>query len=125
MKLATFHPGSLVDEKGERHTDKAGNQWALVDGFAADGTDKTGWVLADYVDIHPSGDQDSQGRFNPDLDKQGYTAIVVDTGDNIVVIAKTNNRDVSETVALNLGHITDPSLIFKGDRVYLPLQAVG
>ncbi|WP_181153420.1 DUF4781 domain-containing protein [Ochrobactrum vermis] len=124
-KLATLHPGSLVDETGERHTDKAGNQWALVDGFATDGTDRTGWVLADYVDIHPSGDQDSQGRFNPDLDQQGYTAIVVDTGDNIVIIAKTNNRDVSETVALNLGHITDPSLIFKGDRVYLPLQAVG
>ncbi len=123
-KLGTLRPGSLIDEEGNRQTDGEGNQWVKMTGFNEEGTLRTGWVLADQVALHPSGDQNNQGRFNPELDNQGYTAIVVDTGDNIVVIAKTNNRDVAETVALNLGHITDPSLIFKGDRVYLPTQAV-
>ncbi|WP_374865034.1 DUF4781 domain-containing protein [Brucella cytisi] len=123
-KLGTLRPGSLIDEEGTRQTDGEGNQWVKMTGFNEEGTLRTGWVLADQVAVHPSGDQNNQGRFNPELDNQGYTAIVVDTGDNIVVIAKTNNRDVAETVALNLGHITDPSLIFKGDRVYLPTQAV-
>jgi hypothetical protein len=124
-KLGTLRPGSFIDEKGEHRTDNAGNEWAQVSGFDQGGQAQTGWVRADYIGTHPAGDQDSQGRFNPELDKEGYAVVVVDTNDNIVVIAKSNKRDVAETVALNLGHIIDPSLIFKGDRIYLPQQAVG
>lgn len=124
-QFGTLRPGSLIDETGERKNDEGGHEWVEINGFGTDGQQKTGWVSAEYIDAHPAGDQDSQGRFNPELESQGYAVVVVDANDNIVVIAKTNNRDVAETVALNLGHINDPSLIFKGDRIYLPLQAVG
>lgn len=62
------------------------------------------------------------GRFNPELEEQGFVAVEAGSKDNIVIVAKRNNADVSETIALNMGHIEDPSVIFAGDRIYLPQQ---
>ncbi|TIS73442.1 MAG: SH3 domain-containing protein [Mesorhizobium sp.] len=113
-------PGALVDETGERITDQAGNVWVPVSGYGADGRQYDGWVSGDFVAGHATGDQDENGRINPELDQLGYRWVKAQDGDSIRLIAVSHSADVAKTVMLNMNHILNPALIDLGDKIYLP-----
>ncbi|MBS3647183.1 hypothetical protein KEU06_00900 [Pseudaminobacter sp. 19-2017] len=119
-RLGVLQPDALVRETGPRETDSGGTVWAPVRVFDIEGKELHGWVRADYLAAHPEGAQDKSGRFNPELEKQGYSAVIVQNRDSIIGLAIHHEKSISETVALNLEHIANPSLLFAGDRVYLP-----
>lgn len=61
-----------------------------------------------------------EGRGNPRLEREGFAPVLAEEGDTISRIARAYAADVAATVVLNMDHIADPSLIFPGDRIYLP-----
>jgi hypothetical protein len=79
-----------------------------------------GWVFGGFVEMHPSGEQDENGRINPELDQLGYRWVEAKDGDSIRLIANRHSVDVAETVMLNMDHMLRPDLMYPGDRVYLP-----
>ncbi|MFT4132801.1 SH3 domain-containing protein [Labrys sp. (in: a-proteobacteria)] len=115
-----IRPGSLVKETGVSKTDESGRTWVPVSAHGADGTEHQGWVEASFVQTHPAGAQDGEGRLNPELERQGYQPIIARDGDTMGGIARNHSADVRETVLLNMGHIAIPDVIFAGDRIYLP-----
>ncbi|MCT7376819.1 SAM-dependent methyltransferase [Chelativorans salis] len=119
-RLAVLRPGSLVHETGERKTDEAGTEWVLVTGYGWDGVEHQGWAKASFLAPHADGAQNEQGRFNPELENDGYDWVDVQPGQDIGTIARENSVDVAETVLLNMDHIINPAVVFAGDRIYLP-----
>jgi hypothetical protein len=119
-RLGVLRPDALVRETGARETDPQGIIWAPVRAIDIEGKEMQGWVRAEYLTAHPEGAQDKMGRFNPELEKQGYDAIIVQNKDSLIGLAIRHEKSISATVALNLEHIVNPSLLFAGDRVYLP-----
>ena len=119
-RLGVVRPDALVHETGPREADAGGALWAPVRAFDNQGSELQGWVRADYLVAHPEGAQDTSGRFNPELEEQGYQPIIVQNKDNMIGLAIHHQKSISATVALNLEHIADPSLLFAGDRIYLP-----
>jgi hypothetical protein len=119
-RLGVLRPDALVRETGPRETDPQGTIWAPVRAIDIEGKEMQGWVRAEYLTAHPAGAQDQSGRFNPELEKQGYRAIIVQNKDSLIGLAIRYEKSISATVALNLEHIVNPSLLFAGDRVYLP-----
>ncbi|RWK12271.1 DUF4781 domain-containing protein [Mesorhizobium sp.] len=79
-----------------------------------------GLNLGTFVEMRPKEGLTENGRINPDLDELGYRWVEAKGGDSIRLIASRHSVDVAETVMLNMDHIADPSLIFPGDRIYLP-----
>ena len=41
----------------------------------------SGWVSGDYVEVHPEGSSNSEGRTNPTLEKDGYHWVEVKNGE--------------------------------------------
>ncbi|TJW34972.1 MAG: hypothetical protein E5V49_00115 [Mesorhizobium sp.] len=120
-----LQPGTFVEQTAKPSTDPSGEAWIPVEGFGPDGEMHSGWVSGDYVEVHPAGSSNSEGRTNPTLEKDGYQWVEVRNGDSIRLIAKTHSADVAETVVLNMDHILSPDMIFSGDRIYLPAASVG
>lgn len=83
--------------------------------IAGDGLD-----LRTFVEMRSKEGLAENGRINPDLEELGYRWVEAKDGDSIRLIASRHSVDVAETVVLNMDHIADPSLIFPGDRIYLP-----
>ena len=122
-EVTVLKPGSLIQETGERKTDAAGNEWAAVTGYGWDGRQHEGWVSASFVAPHDEGAQNADGRFNPELERQGYEWVIVQPGQSIGLIARNRSADVADTIVLNMDHILDPHLVYAGDRIYLPRTA--
>ncbi|MER9654825.1 LysM peptidoglycan-binding domain-containing protein [Mesorhizobium sp. M0152] len=120
-----LQPGTFVEQTAKPSTDPSGEAWIPVEGFGPDGEMHAGWVSGDYVEVHPEGSSNSEGRTNPTLEKDGYQWVEVKNGDSIRLIARTHSADVAETVVLNMDHILSPDMIFSGDRIYLPGTSVG
>ncbi|PRH89363.1 hypothetical protein C5L14_01885 [Labrys okinawensis] len=118
--VTVIEPGSLIKETGVSKSDESGKTWVPVSARGADGSEQQGWVEASFVQAHPTGAQDGQGRLNPELERQGYQPIIARDGDTMGGIARSHSADVRETVLLNMGHIAIPDIIFAGDRIYLP-----
>jgi hypothetical protein len=118
--VTVARPGSFVEESDKPKTDTDGNRWVPVQAYGPDGTTHRGWVEASYVEPHPAGGQDGKGRLNPELERRGFTAVIVRDGDTMGGIARSHSADVQATVLLNMDHITSPNVIFAGDRIYLP-----
>ncbi|MFQ3786303.1 hypothetical protein [Halomonas sp. A29] len=75
----------------------------------------------DAIEEGRDGETEETGRFNPELkDSAGYEEIIVLPGQTIGGIAVRHGRDITEVVLLNMDHIPDPSLLYPGDRIYLP-----
>ncbi|TIV72775.1 MAG: SH3 domain-containing protein [Mesorhizobium sp.] len=123
--VTVLQPGTFVEQTAKPSTDPSGEAWMPVEGFGPDGEMHSGWVSADYVEVHPAGSSSSEGRTNPTLEKGGYRWVEVKNGDSIRLIANAHSADVADTVVLNMDHILRPDMIFSGDRIYLPLASVG
>ncbi|MGX5844380.1 enterotoxin A family protein [Mesorhizobium sp. ArgA1] len=120
-----LQPGTFVEQTAKPSTDPSGEAWIPVEGFGPDGEMHSGWVSGDYVEVHPEGSSNSEGRTNPTLEKDGYQWVEVKNGDSIRLIAKSHSADVAQTVVLNMDHILSPDMIFSGDRIYLPATSIG
>lgn len=120
-RRSVFYHGTFLDPTGQTQTDANGREWVEVNGLDVNDNRVTGWVDSDYIAAHPEGAMNGEGRINPDLESQGYRAYRVETGDNIWDIAQAQGVDFTETVALNADHLIDPSMVFEGDVVYLPV----
>jgi hypothetical protein len=120
-RQSVFYHGTFLDPTGQTQTDANGLEWVEVGGLDVNDNMVTGWIDSQYVNDHPKGAMNDEGRINPDLENQGYRAYRVEAGDNIWDIAHAQGVDFEETVALNADHLIDPSLIFEGDVVYLPV----
>ncbi|RWB21021.1 MAG: LysM peptidoglycan-binding domain-containing protein [Mesorhizobium sp.] len=118
-------PGTFIEQTAKPSTDPSGEAWIPVEGFGPDGKKHSGWVSGDYVEVHPEGSSNPEGRTNPTLEKDGYPWVEVRNGDSIRLIAKAHSADVADTVVLNMDHILSPDMIFSGDRIYLPIASVG
>ncbi|WBU57172.1 DUF6973 domain-containing protein [Paracoccus sediminicola] len=114
--------GSFLRDTGDRGTDAAGNDFIKVSGTDVNDRPVEGWVAADILAPHSSatGAMDATGRTNPSLEHQRYDAVTVENDDNLWDLAKQYGADPQEMVALNRDHLQNPSLIFKGDTVYMP-----
>ncbi len=123
--VTVLQPGTYVEQTAEPSTDQSGQAWIPVEGFGPDGEMHSGWVSSDYVDVHPEGSSNPEGRTNPKLEENGYQWVEVKDGDSIRLIATTHAADVADTVVLNMDHIVSPDMIFSGDRIYLPVTAIG
>ncbi|TIO75795.1 LysM peptidoglycan-binding domain-containing protein [Mesorhizobium sp.] len=123
--VTVLQPGTFVEQTAKPATDPSGEAWIPVEGFGPDGKMHRGWVSGDYVEVHPEGSSNPEGRTNPTLEKDGYQWVEVKDGDSIRLIAKTHSADVAETVVLNMDHILSPDMIFSGDRIYLPAASIG
>ncbi|QEM83462.2 DUF4781 domain-containing protein [Halomonas binhaiensis] len=77
--------------------------------------------LAVVEDIESQADSVAEdgGRINPLLEGS-YAFVIVEPNQTLGGIAVQQKRDIEQVVMLNLDHILDPSMIFPGDRVYLP-----
>ncbi|BCG93167.1 LysM peptidoglycan-binding domain-containing protein [Mesorhizobium sp. 131-2-1] len=123
--VTVLQPGTFVEQTAKPSIDPSGEAWIPVEGFGPDGKMHSGWVSGDYVEVHPNGSSNAEGRTNPTLEKDGYQWVEVKSGDSIRLIARTHSADVAETVVLNMDHILSPDMIFSGDRIYLPVTSVG
>ncbi|PBC20780.1 MULTISPECIES: LysM peptidoglycan-binding domain-containing protein [unclassified Mesorhizobium] len=123
--VTVLRPGSFVEQTARPSTDPSGKAWIAVEGFGTDGKMHSGWASGNYVEVHPEGSSNPQGRTNPTLEQDGYQWVEVRNGDSIRLIAKAHSADVADTVVLNMDHILSPDMIFSGDRIYLPIAAVG
>ncbi|MGQ4274910.1 DUF6973 domain-containing protein [Terrihabitans sp. B22-R8] len=119
-RISAFRNGTFIDGTGERRLDANGDEWIEVTGRDVNGTETSGWVNGRYLQANSTGDMGPTGRINPGLEEQGYQAVEIQDGDNVWDIARRNNVDPQEAVALNSEHLIDPNLIFAGDTVYLP-----
>lgn len=118
--VAILQPDTFVQQTGQIATDGS-RMWVPVEGHATDGSYHQGWVADEYVALHPKGARTSQGRINPELEQNGFEWVEVKSGQTLGGIARGSQRDTAETVMLNLNHIVDPTLLFEGDRIYLPV----
>lgn len=118
---SVFFHGTFLNPTGSHKTDAEGQGWTEINGLDVNDRPVTGWVSDAYIAAHPQGAMNDEGRINPDLEAAGYRAYRVADGDNIWDIAAANGCDFQETAALNANHLIDPSLIFEGDVVYLPI----
>ncbi|MDX8477462.1 LysM peptidoglycan-binding domain-containing protein [Mesorhizobium sp. VK24D] len=123
--VTVLQPGTFIEQTAKPSTDPSGDAWIPVQGFGPDGEMHSGWVSGDYVEVHPEGSSNREGRTNPTLEKDGYQWVEVKDGDSIRLIAKAHSADVADTVVLNMDHILSPDMIFSGDRIYLPIASVG
>ncbi|WP_161629049.1 scabin-related ADP-ribosyltransferase [Litchfieldella anticariensis] len=72
-------------------------------------------------DAVEDGETDDDGRFNPGLkDSADYEEIIVQPGQTMGGIVLRHGHDIAEVVELNMGHIPNPSVLYPGDRIYLP-----
>ncbi|AGT08889.1 LysM peptidoglycan-binding domain-containing protein [Paracoccus aminophilus] len=124
---AILQNGTFLRDQGERQTDASGQDWIKVSATDLDDKPVEGWVRADLTGAHSSatGAMDGSGRINPTLEHQRYDAVTVQDDDNLWNIATEHGIDPQELIALNRDHLLNPSLIFKGDTVYLPGTARG
>jgi hypothetical protein len=120
-RSSVFYHGTFLDPTGNHEVDGNGQGWTEVNGLDVNDNPVTGWVSDAYIAAHPEGAMNDEGRINPELEASGYRAHRVVPGDNVWDIAAANGCDFNETVALNGDHLIDPSLIFEGDVVYLPV----
>ncbi|TSE02890.1 LysM peptidoglycan-binding domain-containing protein [Mesorhizobium intechi] len=123
--VTVLRPGTFVEQTAKPSTDPSGEAWIPVEGFGPDGKMHSGWASGDYVEVHPAGSSNPQGRTNPTLEKDGYQWVEVRNGDSMRLIARAHSADVADTVVLNMDHILSPDMIFSGDRIYLPIASVG
>ncbi|RUU12705.1 hypothetical protein EOD23_06660, partial [Mesorhizobium sp. USDA-HM6] len=123
--VTVLQPGTFIEQTAKPSSDPSGEAWIPVEGFGPDGKMHSGWVSGDYVEVHPEGSSNSEGRTNPTLEKDGYQWVEVKDGDSIRLIAKAHSADVAATVVLNMDHILTPDVIFSGDRIYLPATSIG
>ncbi|MDX8502199.1 LysM peptidoglycan-binding domain-containing protein [Mesorhizobium sp. VK4C] len=123
--VTVLQPGTFIEQTAKPSSDPSGAAWIPVEGFGPDGKMHSGWVSGDYVEVHPEGSSNSEGRTNPTLEKDGYQWVEVKDGDSIRLIAKAHSADVAATVVLNMDHILTPDVIFSGDRIYLPATSIG
>jgi hypothetical protein len=121
QRNSVFYHGTFLDPTGNHEMDASGQGWTEVNGQDVNDAPVTGWVSDAHIAAHPEGAMNNEGRINPNLAADGYRAHRVTAGDNIWDIVATNGCDFQKTVALNAGHLIDPSLIFEGDVVYLPV----
>jgi hypothetical protein len=112
--------GTPVEETGERLTDHAGSEWKAVGQYGPNALDYAGSLSASLAEPRAEGIQNSEGRFNWELEEQGYNWVEARAGQSISSIARSRGVGVAETVMLNMNHIVDPSLVFSGDRIYIP-----
>lgn len=114
--------GSFLRSDGQRQTGADGQDWLHVTGTDVNDAPVEGWVRADLVAEHSSatGAMDKTGRINPTLEHNRPDAITVRQDDNLWNIAREHGVDPQELIAMNSQHLQNPSLIFKGDTVYLP-----
>ncbi|WP_146010702.1 hypothetical protein [Halomonas heilongjiangensis] len=118
--VVTHYPhGTFLEQTGGRVTDGDGNEWVPVR-LGSDGG-PVGWTMAQGVTEHPSGAMGESGRFNPEYEGR-YAAVTVEPHQTLGAIAVRKGHDVEQVVMLNLDHIIDPSILFPGDRVYLPVS---
>ncbi|MFQ3786228.1 DUF4781 domain-containing protein [Halomonas sp. A29] len=118
--VMTLRYGTFLEARGERDMDGSGNDWLAVRGIDMAGDEQQGWVMARYVDEHGTGAMgDDGGRLNPALDGH-YTAIIVQPNQTMGGIAVSQGHGIKDVVEFNLEHIIDPSVIYPGDRIYLP-----
>ncbi|MDX8534187.1 LysM peptidoglycan-binding domain-containing protein [Mesorhizobium sp. VK25A] len=123
--VTVLRPGTFVEQTAKPSTDPSGEVWIPVEGFGPDGKMHSGWASGAYVEVHPEGSSNREGRTNPTLEKDGYQWVEVRNGDSIRLIAKAHSADVADTVVLNMDHILSPDVIFSGDRIYLPIASAG
>lgn len=125
--LGVTQNGSFLRHDGTRQTDAAGQDWLSVTGTDQFDKPVSGWVRADLVKSHDSarGAIDDTGRYSPSLEHQRHDTYHVEKDDNLWSLAQKNGWDPQEVVNLNRDHLLNPSLIFKGDTVYLPDTARG
>lgn len=119
-KKGVLYHGTFVEATGGRETDAHGREWVEVKGRGTDGGEVQGWVAAEHVRTHAEGAMGPAGRVNPKLEEQGYRAVTVRPGDNVWQIARDGGVDFGATMRLNQDHLIDQSLVFAGDKVYLP-----
>jgi hypothetical protein len=119
-RTSVLYHGTFVQPTGNTATDGSGRQWVEVTGPDVNDRPVTGWVAAAYVAPHPQGAMDETGRINPDLERRGFEEYTVEEGDNLWSIAQREGVDFQDMVQLNSDHLIDPSLIFAGDKVYIP-----
>ncbi|MFI0397139.1 DUF6973 domain-containing protein [Paracoccus jiaweipingae] len=119
--------GSFLRDAGGRRTDAEGHEWMQVSGTDRDDAPVTGWMRADLLTQHSSatGAMDDQGRINPTAEHNRMDKITVQQDDNLWNLAREHGWDYDATVAANRDHLQNPSLIFKGDTVYVPGSARG
>jgi hypothetical protein len=111
--------GDFVQGNGETATDANGASWVRV--TAVDGNETVqGWVSADLISPHRGRAQGPKGRYNPDLDRQGFKSVGVRPDDSLWDIADHHGVHFAKLIEVNSAHIQDPFLIFEGDRIYLP-----
>lgn len=119
-EVSAFQHGTFVQPTGARQTDAGGREWVEVQGLDDRDRQVQGWVASRYVEPSQAGAMDGQGRVSPELERQGYRAHRVQPGDNLWDIAHRDGANFGELVRLNGQHLRDPSLVFPGDKVYLP-----
>ncbi len=118
--VGVLQHGTFVQATGEQRTDARGRQWLKVAGPDVNDRPLEGWVAADNLRAHPKGAMNSEGRINPELEAHRYRSHVVRDGDTLWDIAHRDGANFQDLLELNGEHLIDPSLVFKGDRVYLP-----
>ncbi|WP_197059096.1 LysM peptidoglycan-binding domain-containing protein, partial [Paracoccus sanguinis] len=117
--------GSFLRDAGGRRTAADGQAWMQVRGTDKDDKPVAGWVRADLLARHDSatGAMDATGRINPTAEYNRMDQIKVRKDDNLWNLAREHGWDFEATVAANKDHLENPSLIFKGDTVYVPGSA--
>lgn len=119
---ATLQNGTFVRDRGDRQIDANGQEWTRVAG--TDDKDKLaeGWVRSDLLQKHSSatGAMDERGRINPALDHERFDTVQVEKDDNLYDLAQKLGVDPKQMVEVNKDHVINPSLVFQGDKVYLP-----
>lgn len=125
--VGVIQSGSFVRDAGGRQTDGDGHDWMQVTGTDEKDRPVEGWVRSDLLVRHDAakGAMDEQGRINPANEYNRMDRITVQKDDNLWNLAKEHGWDYDRTLAANGGHLRNPSLIFKGDTVYVPDSAKG
>ncbi|MDO5621583.1 MAG: LysM peptidoglycan-binding domain-containing protein [Paracoccus sp. (in: a-proteobacteria)] len=125
--LGVVQSGSFLRDEGSRQTDAQGQEWMQVSGTDSKDAPVSGWVRADLLQAHSSatGAMDGEGRINPTAEYNRMDRITVQQDDNLWNLAQEHGWDYQETLAANQDHLINPSLIFKGDTVYVPGSARG
>jgi LysM repeat protein len=120
-KVAIVQSGSFLDGTGETQKDQDGYTWIKVHGRDQEDKMVDGWVRSDNLKSYDKryGDNDASGRVNPAREQSGQNKIVVQQDDNLWNLAAQYGQDFDQMLAAN-PHLLDPSLVFKGDSVYLP-----
>lgn len=126
-KVSVVQNGSFMKASGARQTDTEGKEWVEVSGTDLNDKDVKGWVRSDLLEKHDSavGAMDDMGRYSPKAEYNRMDVITVEKDDNLWNLAKENGWDFQETLEANKDHLLNPSLIFKGDKVYAPNTARG